>query len=65
MSAVLPCERPGESFSDKDLLRSGRELIRTEAAIYQGLTSSKVIEKYRSDLARALLLDAGVPSVKG
>lgn len=33
-------------------------------AIYQGLTSSKVIEKYRSDLARALLLDAGVPSVK-
>lgn len=32
MSAVLPCERPGESFSDEDLLRSGRELIRTEAA---------------------------------
>ena len=32
MSSVLPCERPGESFPDEDLLRSGRELIRTEAA---------------------------------
>lgn len=38
--------------------------ILAPVAIYQGLTSSKVIEKYRSDLARVLLLDAGVPSVK-
>lgn len=32
MSAVLPCERPGENFSDEELLRSGKELVRTEAA---------------------------------
>ena len=38
--------------------------ITAPVAVYEGLTGSKVIEKYRSDLARALLLDAGVPSVK-
>ncbi|MDO4786962.1 MAG: KpsF/GutQ family sugar-phosphate isomerase [Fretibacterium sp.] len=32
MSAILPCERPGESLSDEELLRSGRELVRIEAA---------------------------------
>ena len=32
MSPVLPCERSGEDFSDEELLHSGRELLRTEAA---------------------------------
>ena len=32
MSAVLPCERPGENVSDDELLHSGKELLRTEAA---------------------------------
>ena len=38
--------------------------ITAPVAVYEGFTGNKVIEKYKSDLARALLLDAGVPSVK-
>ncbi len=48
MSAVLPCERPGENFSDEELLRSGKELLRTEAA-----EISRAAERLGPELVRA------------
>lgn len=48
MSAVLPCERPGENLSDEELLRSGKELLRTEAA-----EISRAADRLGPELVRA------------
>lgn len=48
MNAVLPCERPGETFSDEELLRYGKELIRTEAA-----ELTRAADRLGSELVRA------------
>lgn len=48
MSNVLPCERPGETFSDEALLNAGKQLIRTEAA-----ELTRAAERLGPELVRA------------